>query len=219
MKTLLQKLRRGAVLSRPSTAAPGSPVSPASATCPGIIPIDADGWWSPRSLPIASLHEAARRFNERGGVTLVEIGSGLHGDLAGNSIQVWLERTCARRIVAVDTDPERIREVRELSAGRARVETVVADGIDYLRRFAGSIDLLYLDFWLPDPEGAVPGTGRAQGYLRAYQAARSRMSERALILIDDTDHIHPWKHTHLVPEARADGFRVVYIGRQTLLAR
>ena len=81
------------------------------------------------------------------------------------------------------------------------------------------IDLLYLDFWTPDPEGSFLGTGRAQAYKAAYQAARDQMNEHSLILIDDTDHVHPWKHTYIIPEARKDGFVVMYTGRQTLLQR
>jgi hypothetical protein len=119
----------------------------------------------------------------------------------------------------VDTDEARIREVREATSRYPQVEAVVADGIEFLRQFAGKIDLLYLDFWLPDPESAMPGTGRAEGYREAYRAARDKMTERAMILIDDTDHVHPWKHTYIVPEARGDGFRVVFVGRQTLLSR
>jgi hypothetical protein len=95
----------------------------------------------------------------------------------------------------------------------------VGDGIEFLERFAGKIDLLYLDFWVPDPEGAVPGTGRAEAYRRTYHAARDKMSARSMILIDDTDHVPPWKHTLMIPDARHDGFVVLYTGRQTLLKR
>jgi hypothetical protein len=45
------------------------------------------------------------------------------------------------------------------------------------------------------------------------------MAPTSLILIDDTDHIDPWKQTLIVPEARRDGFDVIYVGRQTLLKR
>jgi len=40
-----------------------------------------------------------------------------------------------------------------------------------------------------------------------------------MILIDDTDHISPWKHTLIVPQAMIDGYKLIYIGRQTLLVR
>jgi hypothetical protein len=194
-------------------------LSPARARDGGIIPIDDEGWWKHRSSPGASLRAAARLFNQLGGETIVEIGSGLHGDQAGNSLLNWVHRTAARRIVAVDTDAARIREVKSATAANPQVEAVVADGVEYLEQFPGAIDLLYLDYWLPDPEGAVSGLGRAEGYLDAYRAARHKMNRPSLLLIDDTDHVHPWKHTYIVPAARKDGFRVVYVGRQTLLRR
>ena len=205
MKALLKKLR--AALSR------------ARAHGGGIIPVDEAGWWMHRTSPAASLRAAARLFDELGGETIAEIGSGLHGDLAGNSIFTWVRRTAARRIVAVDADEARVNEVKRATAGNPRVEALVADGIQFLQQFRGTIDLLYLDYWLPDLEGAVVGVGRAEGYRDAYRAARDKMNEHSLLLIDDTDHVHPWKHTHIVPDARADGFRVVYEGRQTLLRR
>jgi len=185
----------------------------------GILPVDEEGWWIPRSHPGASLAEAARLFDLMGGRTIIEIGSGLHGDTSGNSILAWATKTAASRIVAVDTDEGRIAEVRAATTAHPAVEGVVADGVEYLHQFTGTIDLLYLDFWAPDAEGAVPGIGRAEAYWDAYYAAREKMGARAIVLIDDTDHIHPWKHTFIVPAARKDGFRVAYEGRQTLLWR
>lgn len=184
-----------------------------------LIPITVNGFWKHRRSPRRSLHAAAKLFEQRGGKIVVEIGTGLHGKLAGNSIEVWPRRTHARRIIAVDMDPERIASVQALAARHPNIELMHAEGIDFLTRFDATIDLLYLDFWMPDPHGSLVGTGRALAYKLAYQAARDKLSERALILIDDTDHIHPWKHTHIVPEARKDGFAVFYTGRQTLLAR
>ena len=99
------------------------------------------------------------------------------------------------------------------------VEAHVQDGIKFVENFDGTIDLLYLDFWTDDPPGELPGSGRSHAYLAAYEAAKPKLSEKALILIDDTDHVHPWKHTEIIPAARKDGFRLLYTGRQTLLLR
>lgn len=185
----------------------------------GLIPVSHGGFWTGRSSPSRSLKKAAALFNQLGGDTIIEIGSGLHGSLAGNSIMVWVKHTSATRIVAVDIDPKQIEAVRGRTSAYPNVEAVVDDGIEYLRRFPSAIDLLYLDFWARDPEGAVPGTGRAEMYRDAYRVARDRMSPHSMILIDDTDHVHPWKHTYVVLDARRDGYTVVYTGRQTLLRR
>ncbi len=184
-----------------------------------LIRIGSNGFWQPRDLPTPSLKETARLFDQINGQTIIEIGSGIHGRLAGSSVLTWAKRTQAKRIIAVDLDETRIREVKEATSQYPNVEVVVAEGVRYLADFSSTIDLLYLDFWTPDPEGALPGTGRAEAYRNAFAAARDKLNRRSLILIDDTDHIHPWKHTYIVPDARKDGFVVRFVGRQTLLAR
>ena len=95
----------------------------------------------------------------------------------------------------------------------------MGDGIKFVAEFNNKIDLLYLDFWADEIVGTTLGTGRANAYLQAYLNAKDKMNEHSLILIDDTDHIHPWKHTLIVPEARKDDFKVLWEGRQTLLMR
>jgi predicted O-methyltransferase YrrM len=184
-----------------------------------LIPIASNGFWQPRDAPTASLRETARLFNQINGQIIVEIGSGIHGRLAGDSVLTWAKRTRAKRIIAVDLDEKQIREVKAATSKYPNVEVIVAEGVRYLADFSSTIDLLYLDFWTPDPAGALPGTGRAEAYRNAFAAARDKLSRRSLILIDDTDHIHPWKHTLIVPDARKEGFVVRFVGRQTLLTR
>ena len=71
---------------------------------------------------------------------------------------------------------------------------------------------MFLDAW-----DAVRNIDFAGKHLQAYETVKDRLSERHLILIDDTDHVHPWKHTQIVPAALEDGFEVLYSRRQTLL--
>jgi len=184
-----------------------------------LIPIGSNGFWQPRAEPTPSLRETARLFNQINGQTIIEIGSGIDGRLAGDSVLTWAKRTRARRIIAIDLDETRIRKVKEATSQYPNVEAIVAEGVRYLTDFCSTIELLYLDFWTPDPEGALAGTGRAEAYRNAFAAARDKLNRRSLVLIDDTDHIHPWKHTHIVPDARKEGFVVRFVGRQTLLTR
>ncbi len=185
----------------------------------GYIPMATDGFWATRCTPTKSLRKAAKLFNTQGGKTIVEIGTGIHGVMSGNSMRVWTRRTRARQIIAVDLDEKRLEEVRVATAGYQNVTLVLDDGIKYLRSFGEKIDLLYLDFWVPDPEGALPGTGRANAYLEAFEAAEDKLGKPSLILMDDTDHVDPWKQTLIVPRARESGYVVAYAGRQTLLVR
>jgi predicted O-methyltransferase YrrM len=184
-----------------------------------LIRIESNGFWARRDSPLESLRETARMFNQLNGQVIVEIGSGVHGRLAGNSILTWAKKTRAKRIITVDLDPAQIEAVKKATSKYENVEPIVGDGLKYLADFSGTIDLLYLDFWVPDPDGTLPGTGRAEAYRTAFAAAKSKLADRALILIDDTDHVHPWKHTLIVPDARKEGFVVIFVGRQTLLMR
>ena len=185
----------------------------------GYILLDANGFWQRRYPPTKSLNTAAALFNQMHGETIVEIGTGMHGEMSGNSMLVWTQNTTAKRIIAIDLNQQRLDEVKEATHQYANVELVLADGIEYLKQFSNKIDLLYLDFWTPDADGAIPGAGRAEAYREAYIAAKDKMNTHSMILIDDTDHIHPWKHTYIVPLAREDNYSVLYTGRQTLLKR
>lgn len=185
-----------------------------------LISIDRDGFWFPRSYQRRSLLRAAREFQSIQGQLIVEIGSGIHGAMSGNSILVWARKTNAKRILAVDLDPLRIEEVRMATRRYPHVETLLADGRDVVKSINTSVDLLYLDFWIEDsPNTKLIGQARAESYLEIYRCAREKMAKTSLILIDDTDHIDPWKQSLIISEARIDGFQVLYVGRQTLLRR
>lgn len=185
----------------------------------GYIPINSNGFWQFRYPPTKSLNKAASLFNRMGGESIIEIGTGLHSKMAGSSMLVWTKKTNAKRIIAIDLEQKRLDEIRKATHHYSNVELILADGVQYLKEFSGKIDLLYLDFWTPDPEGTTQGTGRAEAYKEAFIAAKDKMNTSSIILIDDTDHIHPWKHTFVVPLARENKYSVLWTGRQTLLMR
>ncbi|MEE8428153.1 MAG: hypothetical protein V3S33_01445 [Gammaproteobacteria bacterium] len=56
-----------------------------------FIPIDKNGFWANRSAPTQSLENTAKLFNQIQGETIIEVGSGLHGELSGNSILIELK--------------------------------------------------------------------------------------------------------------------------------
>jgi len=109
-----------------------------------LIRIGSNGFWQPRALPTRSLRETARLFNQINSQTIIEIGSGIHGRLAGDNILTWARRTRANRIIAVDLDETRIREVKEATSQYPNVEAIIAEGVRYLADFSSTIDLLYL---------------------------------------------------------------------------
>ena len=73
-----------------------------------LIRIGSNGFWARRDPPSESLEETARMFNEINGQIIVEIGSGIHGRLAGNSVLIWAKKTRAKRVITVDLDPAQI---------------------------------------------------------------------------------------------------------------
>lgn len=181
-----------------------------------IINVQESGFYSPRGQPDESLEITRGLFDDRGGKIVVEIGSGTYG---GNSVSYWA-RTDATHIYAIDLDPKRIEEVKVEKRKNNNIIPLLYDGMKFLIEYNKEpIDLLYLDFWTSEPKDSLIGYGRAGAYQRCYQHARGKLAKKSMILIDDTDHIHPWKHTYIIPEARKDGFVVRHTGRQALLVR
>lgn len=158
----------------------------------------------PRETHSKSVAYTAKLFNELSGKKIVECGSGVHSENC--SAVTWFRDTCAEEIHYIDLDPKRIAEVREAIGDNDRVNYYVQSCLDVVPKIT-DIDLLYMDFWVGK------GADRAKAYYDLYNLAnRPRM-----ILIDDSDHTSPWKHTAMIPVAIADGYTVEYVGRQTLL--
>ena len=188
----------------------------------GLIKVTKNkGQWEKRYPPLKSLNKTAKLFNQINGKVIVEIGSGIHGNYSqytGDSCLTWAKKTNAKVIKCVDLDPKMVEAVAEATKEFDALEAVLDDGLDFLSKTELKIDLLLLDFWTEETDNSF-GSRRAEKYLEAYKNGKDKMSPKSLILIDDTDHAPPWKDTYIVPEARKDGFKVIYIGRQTLLAR
>jgi hypothetical protein len=86
------------------------------------------------------------------------------------------------------------------------------DGIEFLKEFDGSIDVLYLDGW------DVGTPNYALRHLEAFEASKDKLSKTHLILIDDTDFDTPegGKDAILGPHLLDLGYTLLFNGRQTL---
>tara|TARA_R110002167_G_scaffold15560_11_gene62067 strand:- start:367 stop:939 length:573 start_codon:yes stop_codon:yes gene_type:complete len=158
----------------------------------------------PRKSHLQSVEYVAELFEQLDGKKIVECGSGVH--TPDCSALKWFEKTNATEIHYIDLDPVRIEEVKERIGTHERVHYHIQSCLDVVPKIT-DIDLLYMDFWVGR------GADRAKAYYDLYNLAnRPRM-----ILIDDSDHTSPWKHTAMIPVAIADGYTVEYVGRQTLL--
>lgn len=83
-----------------------------------------------------------------------------------------------KRAVALDINAEAVSGFeRNAASVGLRVECLAADGVSWLDRFPGSIDLLFLDLDTPEK-------GK-WGYLDCFHAARSKLAPQAVIVAHD----------------------------------
>lgn len=86
------------------------------------------------------------------------------------------------------------------------------DGIEFLKKFNSNIDILYLDGWDKGSKNF------AENHMLAFLAAKDKLSNIHLILIDDTDFITDdgGKDRILSPFLIDSGYHMLFNGRQTL---
>jgi hypothetical protein len=167
------------------------------------------GFHEPREFPGKSLEYTAKLFANIKGQVIVECGTGIQGELSGNSVLYWVNKTDAHAIHCIDMDEGWINSVRMELGEEKRVAYHHEDCFKIVPTI-NEIDLIYMDFWVGD------GKSREKAYLDLYNASNSPK----MILIDDSDHCRPWKQTMIVPCAVVShGYRLICIGRQTLLIR
>lgn len=176
-----------------------------------------------RDNPKKYIDLAIEKFKENNGKIIVEVGSmraAFDHDVDngncmwcsdGHSTYLW-GRTGAQ-VFSVDIDPAATKIAKEFSK-HFNVSVFTQDAIEFLNSFDGPIDLLYLDAW-----DAIEGTDYAEKHLEAYFAAKKNLHNKSLILIDDTDILEGGKGRYVVPQAIADGYKVIFEGRQTFLSK
>ncbi len=132
-----------------------------------------------------------------------------------------LRRQRGTQVVAVVTSPESANDLRRQAGvdllafpvGSNRTRGGNSEAIAALEGLDRPIDLLYLNGW------STTTAGYKEQHHSAYQAARDKLHEQSLVLIDGTDVDHGGKGTLVVTEALADGFRILGWGRATLLGK
>lgn len=89
------------------------------------------------------------------------------------------------------------------------------DGIEFVKKFEKNIDVLFLDGW-------DKGTYQcSEKHLECYEAAKDKLSNTHLILIDDTDYLTEdgGKDKLLSPTLIDEGYIPLFNGRQTLFLK
>lgn len=193
--------------------------------------------WDSRKKPYAYIQTAISLFKQINGKTIVEVGT--MRTPANHPIDEY-EHTCCMEghssiLFALSADEFHTVDI-DLAASKLTFGSLKelnlncnwnvynGDGIAFLNNFNGKIDLLFLDAWdIGTPE-------YAKNHLKAYLAAKDKLSSKHIILIDDTDinfteerGLHNdedsmgGKGAELVPFLLSTGYTVIFKGRQTCL--
>jgi hypothetical protein len=130
----------------------------------------------------------------------------------GHSTYFWSEYTNAE-IYTVDINPN-CKTIITNDTRLTRVKAFTQDAITFLNSFNNKIDLLFLDAWDVEPNSPY-----AEEHLNAYNVVKNKLSDKCLILIDDTDIGNGGKGKLLIPKLIEDGFSCLISGRQSLFIR
>jgi hypothetical protein len=173
-----------------------------------------------RGKPKKYLEAAIELFSVMSGKTIVEIGcmrqpmthplSEMHKCCNdGHSTYFWC--TTGAQVFSVDIDLKAVRIARKSIREFKNGKVLWGDGLKFLKKFRGKIDLLFLDAW-----DVIPECKYAENHLLAYLVAKDKLSDRNIIAIDDTDIGNGGKGRLLLPVLKADEYEILVSGRQTI---
>lgn len=194
--------------------------------------------WSIRKKPFPFLKSALDIFCKINGKVIVEVGTMrvlpehniddyTSNDccMEGHSSIIFAQNCKEFHTVDIDQPTSRLTyNFLKKSNIKNNWNVYNGDGITFLQKFENKIDLLFLDAWdIGTPQ-------YAEKHLEAYLAAKSKLNDKHIILIDDTDiNFTPEKGLHndeesmggkgaaLVPHLLTNGYKVQFKGRQTCL--
>ena len=194
--------------------------------------------WTPydRDKPKPFIDEAIKLFDERKGKVICEIGcmrmrlkhpvdEENHECCCDGHSSLLFART-GKEFYSVDINPKAVALTLEhVNSYRATTEVLCQDGIGFLFGFGKPIDLLFLDGWDVDLNDC------AEKHVEAYKAAKHRLHDKSVVIIDDTDveirdhNLQPIKEGYggkgrlLVPLMIKEGWKVHRSGRCTILIK
>ncbi len=103
-----------------------------------------------------------------------------------------------------------------LRANELTAELITSDSVSYLSSFGPQIEFLYLDSYDFDPSNPAPSQTHA---LNEAKAALPRLSDNAVIMIDDVGLEHGGKGGLVIPYLLERGWRVYHEEDQVILVR
>jgi hypothetical protein len=195
--------------------------------------------WSIRKKPYPFLKKALDIFKSINGQIIVEVGTmrvlpehdindySNECCMEGHSSVVFAQNSNEFHTVDIDMPASRATYnfLKKLTL-QNNWNVYNGDGIDFLKKFSSRIDLLFLDAW-------DIGTHQyAEKHLEAYLAAKDKLNDKHIILVDDTDinftqekGLHNdeesmgGKGSALIPYLLKDNYKVQFKGRQTCLTK
>jgi predicted O-linked N-acetylglucosamine transferase (SPINDLY family) len=158
---------------------------------------------------------AASLLGQLGGQHVVEVLGSLGGPqiAAGGQASASVFGRFGFQVHVVSASDQKPVLAWNISHGTHRQCGRFESPIDFINRLSERIDLLYLDAW---PVGEA---GYKERHRDLYLAARDKLHERSILLINDTDVDFCGKAEFVVHAAEEDGFHIVHWGRQSLLMR
>lgn len=174
-----------------------------------------------RVKPKEYLEMTIKLFSAIGGKIIVEIGcmrsllthpiAEMHPECCndGHSTYIWC--TTGANVISVGIDRKAVSQARKSCKGFKNCKILRKDGIKFLEKFRGKIDLLYLDAW-----DVSPDTPYAENHLLAYLKAKDKLNSTNIISIDDTDIGGGGKGRLLIPVLKAEDYQILVQGRQTI---
>ena len=165
--------------------------------------------------------------DEREGKIIVETGTIRLANDWGAGMSTLIFGDYARRInghlFTVDNDGAAIEVCKKETAEfKDVISYVVNDSVAFLMAFNQQIDLLYLDS-MDCPEYDAPDSPQLLAsqthQLNEFEAARDKLSDRAVVLLDDNDFENGGKTKLTKVELLKHGFTEVMGGKQSLWIR
>ncbi len=174
-----------------------------------------------RGKPKKYLEAAIELFHAISGQTIIEIGcmrrpmthpmSEMHPECCNDGHSTYFWCSTGKKVISVDIDFKAVRIAKKSIRNFKNGRVLWKDGLKFLKKFQGKIDLLFLDAW-----DVVPNCQYAENHLLAYLAAKDKLNDRNIIVIDDTDIGNGGKGRLLLPVLRAEGYEILVSGRQTI---
>lgn len=162
-------------------------------------------------------------LGERNPSTLIETGTarkglkGLEGDGGGTILFVdWLASQDRGHLYSVDNSKRSIRRARRSVCKPSLVTFICSDSVHFLQNFSEPIDFLYLDSLNFDANYPLLSQSH---HLSEIEAALPKLSEKALIMIDDCGLPHGGKGKLAIQLLLEYGWKKVADAYQVILSK